>query len=93
MRYFFILGTNPTLSVAEILSHTNLRSRIITNLPLITQIKNELKANIESLSDEVLVVKSKEIRHIESLLDGLGGTIKIGKIYTNITRMNTNINQ
>jgi len=92
MRYFFILGTNPTLSVAEILSHTNLRSRIITNLPLITQIKNELKANIESLSDEVLVVKSKEIRHIESLLDGLGGTIKIGKIYTNITRMNTNIN-
>lgn len=67
--YFFILGNNPTLSMAEIQS-------------LIVQILSPMTTKIIEFSDEVLILETKEKIDAENLQKQLGGTIKIGQILT-----------
>jgi tRNA (guanine10-N2)-dimethyltransferase len=66
--YFFILGHNPTLSIAEIFSLFK---------------ENLSSENIVKLSEEVLILKTKEKIEPEKLQKKLGGTIKIGEIIFN----------
>lgn len=64
-RYFFILGKNPTLSIAEILS-------VLSTM--------DIKVTIDKYSEEVLIVTlSAEIKETD-VQKKLGGTVKIGKV-------------
>ncbi|MDA2921811.1 methyltransferase domain-containing protein [Patescibacteria group bacterium AH-259-L07] len=65
MTYFFILGNNPTLSIAEIVC------------VLSAKIK---KQNIKVISQDVFIVEFNKKIDISLLQKQLGGTIKIGKI-------------
>lgn len=77
--YFFILGRNPTLSIAEIIS--------------LFSISNHLK--IKKISKEVLILELKEKIDFWQLQERLGGTIKIGKIIAkvnkNLEKIETNL--
>lgn len=64
-RYFFVLGRNPTLSVAEISSVFKLES---------------IPFGIELISPEVLIINSEDVLDAKDLIKRLGGTVKIGKI-------------
>lgn len=64
-RYFFILGKNPILSLAEI------------NAVLVHQKINYSPINY---SQEVLIIDSLKELDVNSLIKTLGGTIKIGRI-------------
>jgi len=66
--YFFILGRNPTLSIAEIASQVNIGQN----------------ANIRGLSNDVLILETKEKLDAPSWQKRLGGTIKIGTILTKV---------
>ncbi len=61
MKYFFILGSNPTLSLAEIYSLFG------------------LKADYRLIDKDCLLLEIDKLE-VESLINRLGGTIKIGKI-------------
>ncbi|PIR93284.1 hypothetical protein COT99_01565 [Candidatus Falkowbacteria bacterium CG10_big_fil_rev_8_21_14_0_10_43_10] len=65
MKYFFILGNNPTLSFAEIVAVLNLKPEQILMLTG--------EAAIAEMEEEIKEVKEKLMRR-------LGGTIKIGII-------------
>lgn len=67
-KYIFILGTNPALSIAEILS----------------VLKKKREFEIIAFSEEVLYIQCNQIE--SSLIDRLGGTIKIIKVIDNIKR-------
>ena len=69
MQYFFILGRNPTLSVAEI---TNVLQVETNNL------------QIKKISKEVLILETRDKINLAKLQEKLGGTIKVGKILTEI---------
>lgn len=64
-QYFFILGRNPTLSAAEIITvlHTG-----------------KISSTVDLLSPEVLVISTEGNISPKMLIKTLGGTIKIGKI-------------
>jgi len=79
MQYFFILGRNPTLSVAEILSLIN--TNLITNNTNIREICGKF-VKIREISEEVLILETKEKLDCQKLQARLGGTIKIGQILT-----------
>lgn len=64
-QFFFILGKNPTLSIAEIISVLE-TSRIFFT--------------VEVISREVLIVEVESKMETEKLIQTLGGTIKIGQI-------------
>ncbi len=64
MKYFFILGHNQTLSIAEIIN--------------VKPINKSVK--ISHLSYEVLILETKEKLNVYDLQKRLGGTIKIGYI-------------
>lgn len=66
MLYYFILGRNPTLSIAEI---ANLR-----------ELGDKHQWSTCCLSDEVLILKTKEKIDHQKLQRKLGGIIKIGYI-------------
>lgn len=69
MQYFFILGNNPTLSVAEIFSVFNLEK------------ENEIKsANLIPEAKNVLIIKINEKINCSEIIKKLGGIIKIGEI-------------
>jgi tRNA G10 N-methylase Trm11 len=64
MKYFFVLGNNPTLSIAEL---------------SVVFVKEETKFNLSD-SGNILIVESNKKIDPESLIKRLGGTIKIGEI-------------
>jgi tRNA G10 N-methylase Trm11 len=64
MKYFFVLGTNPTLSIAE----------------LTAVLKLSEKNDMEILPNNILVADVKDKINSEKLIYNLGGTIKIGEI-------------
>ncbi|MBI5622082.1 hypothetical protein HY933_04445 [Candidatus Falkowbacteria bacterium] len=72
MRYFFILGQSPKLSLLEIYTVLNAQGVDFT---------------IEKFSPEVALIDSAAKLDAESLLDSLGGTIKIGKIFKSVKRL------
>lgn len=63
--FFFILGRNPALSVAEIISVLNFLG---------------LKYSFENISAEVLVLTVEGQLDPDQLMKRLGGTVKIGRI-------------
>jgi tRNA (guanine10-N2)-dimethyltransferase len=68
MKYFFILGNNPTLSTAEISAVFGLSAK-------------ETKFPMGSLvSENVLILETKEKINAAQLIKRLGGAIKIGEI-------------
>ena len=64
MTYFFVLGNNPTLSIAEIIN-------VLQGLK---------KHEIKQISAQVLVIETVKKIDCQSLQQQLGGTIKIGQI-------------
>lgn len=69
-RYFFILGKNPTLSTAEIISVLN---------------KQGVYFEISTLSGEVLAISTEGELQAVDLMHILGGTIKIGKVLDDVS--------
>jgi tRNA G10 N-methylase Trm11 len=65
MKYFFVLGNNPTLSLAE--------------LTAVLDLKNSPKGKIEFF-DNILVIDLAGEIDPETLIRHLGGTVKIGKV-------------
>lgn len=65
MKYFFILGNNPTLSIAEITSVLS---------------SSSIEFHIVGLSSDFLILETKEKLDAFALQNRLGGTIKIGTI-------------
>ena len=65
MKYFLILGTNPSLSVAEIDSYFN---------------KMGINFSIQIMSRDLLFLTSDEELDLERIIKELGGTIKIGVV-------------
>jgi len=63
MKYFFILGQNPTLSSAEITA-------------VLEQLK--LKFSFLGLSNDVLLLETEKSLNIQELMPRLGGTAKAG---------------
>lgn len=68
-QYFFILGKNPTLSTAEIISVLN---------------KLQISFVIKTLSTEVLIL-STAVELPSEFIKTLGGTVKIGKIIDEVS--------
>lgn len=69
--YFFILGRNPALSFAEIISVLK---------------KNSVSYAIRYVSREVLVVTTGTSLEVNNYIDKLGGTVKIGKIVSEVSK-------
>lgn len=73
MKYLFVLGRAPTLSIAEILSVFK---------------REEAAYKILDLSEEVLVVDlAKPIKSEQHFLDKLGGTIKIIEVLGQLSKV------
>jgi len=69
-QYFFVLGKNSTLSIAEIISVLN---------------KLNITSDVKTLSEEILVVSiDKELIALD-LMRVLGGTIKIGRVINEVS--------
>ncbi len=68
-KYAFILGRNPALSVAEIISVFK---------------RDDISFQIVDSSDEVLLIKTDKTLDSKLILNGLGGTIKIGQIISSL---------
>ncbi|MBM3282915.1 hypothetical protein FJY90_01550 [Candidatus Gottesmanbacteria bacterium] len=64
-QFFFILGRNPALSVAEIISVLN---------------NQKIKYSLQNFSSEVIIIALDESPVVPALMKILGGTIKIGRI-------------
>lgn len=77
MEYFFTLGSNPTLSIAELSAIFNLNknTKTVYELPL-------------RLSNAFILKTDQEI-NAQQLIKKLGGTIKIGKIEAEVKDDNT----
>lgn len=65
IQYFFILGRNPTLSTAEIIS-------VLTT--------EQISFAVDVCSAEMLIVSSSVIIDAKKMMETLGGTIKMGQI-------------
>jgi len=65
MKYYFVLGNNPTLSALEIAFYFQ---------------REKIDHQIIGNSNEILLLETKKEIDAEKILDSLGGTIKIGKI-------------
>lgn len=71
MKLFFRLGINPSLSLAEIRSYLDFAA---------------VKYTIEAVSMEVAILEIENISHPENLIKELGGTVKIGEVFSEIDR-------
>lgn len=67
--FFFILGRNPALSVAEIQSVLE---------------SEKIPYNVLNSTEEVLIISIESEFNISDLMKRLGGTIKIGKIFDEV---------
>jgi tRNA G10 N-methylase Trm11 len=72
-KYIFILGHSPALSILE----------ITKALPLFSK-----KFSLEVISPEVLIVNSAVKISEQKILERLGGTVKIGKIFEEMEGLN-----
>jgi len=72
MQYYFILGINPELSIAEIKA-------------VLERFKYEF-TDVDS-SDQVYIIKTTQKLNIEQINQQLGGTIKIGQIMGEMTKI------
>jgi len=77
MKYFFILGNNPTLSVAEISAIFEPRKFV--------QIERGLAQNKKAINDglinkKVFILKVDKKINCSELIKTIGGTIKIGEV-------------
>ena len=70
MKYFFILGNNPTLSIAEISAIFGLTKNAV----------GTEQCSVPTLMENVLILETKEKFDAQNLIKKLGGTIKIGEI-------------
>jgi len=77
MQYVFILGREPAISCAELLAV----------LP-----KHTNKFNVEIFSTEFLLINTDVELNSEALMQALGGTIKIAKVFANIDQPITSFN-
>ncbi|MBI3379479.1 methyltransferase domain-containing protein [Candidatus Gottesmanbacteria bacterium] len=68
-QYFFILGRNPSLSIAEILSVLNSLS---------------ISFEIKIISQEVLIIETENTIDANQLVKTFGGTIKIGQVIQSV---------
>jgi tRNA G10 N-methylase Trm11 len=68
MKYFFVLGKNPTLSTTEILSLLG---------------RDEVKYRLLGCSISVLLIETEKELDVPYLMKELGGTIKVGLIHAN----------
>lgn len=68
-KYFFVLGRNPTLSIAEIIS---IFKKLTTDYSFL------------NISNEITVVIVKSLLDMSSVIKTLGGTVKIGEIISEI---------
>lgn len=68
--YFFVLGRNSTLSIAEIISVLNLQN---------------VNFSMELISSEIAVCKTNQDLKLDELIKTLGGTVKLGKILDEIS--------
>jgi len=73
MKYFLILGTNPSLSLSEIDFY--FKSRKIT-------------FNLEVINNEVVFLETKTELNVGKIIKELGGTIKIGIIKVETKKIN-----
>lgn len=69
-KYFFVLGRNSTLSIAEIISVLNLQN---------------VNFSMELISSEIAVCKTNQDLKSDELIKTLGGTVKLGKILDEIS--------
>lgn len=79
MKYFFVLGSNPTLSIAEICRYFDIKNNI----------NGKVKIEITNNANILLMESDKDIDS-KSLIKKLGGTIKIGAI-NNIAKNNNDL--
>ncbi len=75
MQYFFILGNNPTLSLAELSAVFSFEARVRAICEL-------------SLLENVFILKTDQAFKADELIKKLGGTIKIGIIKSMIEQGN-----
>lgn len=68
-KYFFVLGRNPTLSIAEIIS---IFKKLTTDYSFL------------NISNEITVVTVKSLLDMSLVIKTLGGTVKIGKIINEV---------
>lgn len=68
-KYFFVLGKNPTLSFAEIVSLLN---------------KFQIKFGLSVISEEISVISTNGDIKADNFMKASGGTIKIGKVLDEI---------
>ena len=86
MQYFFILGTNPTLSIAELSAVFNLRNATKDNkCPSLLRPAPREERGYEGrvghlVSDNVFLLETDKNINAQQLIKKIGGVIKIGKI-------------
>lgn len=91
MKYFFILGNNPTLSVAEISAVFGLReTKFPVRLARLAELKRT-EANGEArvgnlVSGNVFILETDQEIDAKVLIKRLGGTIKIGEIKNEVDK-------
>lgn len=78
MQYFFVLGNNSTLSIAEIINALNRRGVLYT---------------LDLISEEILILGVAQELEAELLQAQLGGTIKIGRIIGRTSLEQSNLSQ
>ena len=81
MKYFFILGNNPTLSLAEISAVFDLNKEGATD-------KDTKRPSGHLVSSSVFILETVENINAKELIKKLGGTIKIGIIDSKINTPN-----
>ncbi|MCK4554054.1 RsmD family RNA methyltransferase [Candidatus Parcubacteria bacterium] len=81
MQYFFILGTNPTLSIAELSAVFNLRNVTKdTKCPSLLR-RSGYEGRVGHLvSNNVFLLETDKNINAQQLIKKIGGVIKIGKI-------------
>jgi len=80
MQYFFILGANPTLSIAELAAVFNLHKAKYTKCPSILR-RSGYEGRVGHLvSDNVFILETNKKINAQQLIKKIGGVIKIDKI-------------
>ena len=74
MKYFFALGNNPTLSIAELCS--------------IFALENHPRESRQILNDNIFIIEVEDKINISELIKKIGGTIKIGIINYELSTAN-----
>ncbi len=74
MKYFFALGNNPTLSIAELCS--------------VFALENHPRESRQILNDNIFIIEVEDKINISELIKKIGGTIKIGIINYELSTAN-----